>query len=113
MSTSVNLTFDRRSNFSLVLLRARDERNLPIDLSGLLGVSAFKINYTSNTAFSLPIVTTANGEIVIYGDVEQTNVKPGRYVYDVLLSNGDRIVSGLATVNPAIADMDFPPPAEG
>jgi len=104
MSTAVNLTFDQRSVFSLVLLRAKDQRNLPIDLSGLTGVSAFKTNYTSNTSFTLPIATNANGEVTISGSQEQTDVKPGRYVFDVLLSDGTRIVSGLATVNPAIAD---------
>jgi hypothetical protein len=109
MSTSVNLTFDQRSTFSLVLFRARDQRNLPIDLSGLMGVSAFKINYTTgNTAFSLPVMTNADGEVIIYGDAEQTDVKPGRYVFDVLLSDGNRIVSGLATVIPAIAEQPTP-----
>lgn len=104
MSTSVNLTFDQRSAFSLVLFRVRDERGLPIDLSGYTAVSAFKINYTSNVAFSLPLECTAAGELIIGGDMTQTDVKPGRYVFDVLLSNGNRIVSGLATVYPAIAE---------
>lgn len=103
MSTQVAITFDQRSNFSLVLYRARDQRNQVIDLSGLTGNSAFKINYTANASFSLPITTNSNGEVIISGNVASTNVAPGRYVYDVVLNDGNRIVSGLATVNPAIA----------
>lgn len=103
MSTSVHITIDQRSTFTLVLYRARDQRNQVIDLSGLTGNASFKINYTSNSAFSLPVTTNANGEVIISGNTTQTDVAAGRYVYDVLLSNGNRIVSGLATVNPAVS----------
>lgn len=102
MSTQVAITFDQRSNFSLVLFRARDQRNQVIDLSALTGTSTFKINYTSPQSFTLPIATNANGEVIISGNTFQTDVPAGRYVYDVLLSDGNRIVSGLATVSPAI-----------
>lgn len=103
MSTTVNLTFSQKSAFRHVLFRARDPRNLPIDLSGVSAVSAFKVSYTANVAFTLPVETNAAGEVIISGSVAETTVKAGRYVYDVLLSDGTRIVSGLATVNPAIA----------
>lgn len=103
MSTQVDFTFDQRSQFSLVLYRARDQRGQVIDLSGLSGQSAFAINYTNSIAFTLPVSTNANGEVIISGNNVLTNVPAGRYVYDVLLSDGNRIVSGLATVKPAIA----------
>ncbi len=102
MSTTVSLTFDQLSVFRTVLLRARDVAGQPIDLSELSGQSAFKISYNSNVAFQLPVETTANGEVIITGDLETTDVPAGRYVYDVQLSDGNRIVSGLATVNPAV-----------
>lgn len=102
MSNTVHITIDQRSALSLVLYRARDQRGQVVDLSGVTGNSAFKINYTANTSFTLPITTNANGEVIISGNTTQTNVASGRYVYDVLLSNGVRIVSGLATVNPAV-----------
>lgn len=102
MSTTVSLTIDQRSNFTLVLHRARDSRGASIDLSALSGNSAFKISYGANTSFSLPITTNANGEVIISGNTTNTDVPAGRYVYDVLLSDGNRIVSGLATVNPAV-----------
>lgn len=103
MSTTVNLTFSQKSAFRHVVFRVRDQRNLPVDMSEYLGVSAFKTSYTANVAFTLPIECTADGEIIISGSVLETDVKPGRYVYDILLNDGNRIVSGLATVDPAIA----------
>lgn len=103
MSTAINLTIDQASVFTLVLFRARDFRNQVIDLEGITGNADFKIDYNSSSvAFTLPIVANANGEVIISGNTESTNVPPGRYVYDVLLDNGIRIVSGLATVNPAV-----------
>lgn len=103
MSTQVDFTFDQRSNFSLVLYRARDQRGQVIDLANVTAQSAFSINYTNGIAFTLPVSTNANGEVIISGNSVLTNVTAGRYVYDVLLSDGNRIVSGLATVKPAIA----------
>jgi hypothetical protein len=104
MSRSVDIAIDQRSNFSLVLYRARDQRNQVIDMSALTGNSAFKISYSSvNVAFTLPITTNANGEVILSGNTTQTAVPAGRYVYDVILNDGNRVVSGLATINPAIA----------
>lgn len=102
MSTQVVFALDQLSAQTFVLFRARDERNQVIDLSGVTAILAVAINYTAGIAFTLPCTTNANGEIIVTTTEDDTDVPAGRYVYDVLLSDGRRIVSGLLTVNPAI-----------
>jgi len=103
MSTEVHVTFNQRDTFSKVIHRERDKRGQVVDLSGLTAEATFKVNYTTKKSFNLPVAVNMNGEVILSGDQYDTDVAAGRYVYDIVLSNGVRIVRGLATVNPAVS----------
>ena len=102
MSTKVDIQLDQRTDLNMVVFKAKDQRGAVIDLTGVEGEATFKTSYNSASKFVLPVTCNANGEVIMTGNTMQTNVAAGYYVFDILLNNGNRIVSGLATVKPAV-----------
>jgi len=98
-----DVEFNQRSAFTIVLHRARDKRGQVINLADRTANCCFKINYRANVAFQLPVSTNGNGEVVLSGNTTNTDVPAGYYVYDVLLDDGNRIVTGVATVRPSVS----------
>ena len=77
------------------------------DLTGYTAACKIKKNYTSSTSttVSVQILNPATaGQIQLsLGHATTTAMKPGRYVYDVELTNGSvvtRILEGIAEVRP-------------
>ena len=62
---------------------------------------------TSHTTFTVGITSAADGVLTLSLNTTQTrNLKPGRYVYDILVSSGStvyNIVNGNVLVNAGIA----------
>lgn len=108
MSTIVNLAIDQGSNF-LTTVQVVNEAGNVRDLSNCTAKSQMKKTYTSfaNTEFTVTIDNPDEGEIMLSLTGAQTaNIKAGRYVYDLLLTNEnlslERIVEGIVTVYPGV-----------
>lgn len=80
----------------------------PKDLSNYTASSQMRKSYYSNTAVSLnaTVVNPTSGVISIgLTAAQSSNVTPGRYVYDVIITtNGvvTRVVEGIVTVIPSV-----------
>ena len=111
MASYAELIVDQGSTFSTILTLTDDTTNLPINVSGYSINANIKRSYYSanNTAvFTSVINDAANGNvsISITSDVS-TNIKAGRYVYDVKLKSPanitTRIVEGILTITPRVS----------
>lgn len=111
MASYAELIVDQGSTFSTILSLTDDTTNLPINVSGYSINANIKKSYYSvnNTAsFTSTINDAANGNvsISITSDVS-SNIKSGRYVYDVKLKSPTnvttRIVEGILTITPRVS----------
>ena len=79
-----------------------------LDLSGYTIESKLKKTYSSSgsVSFASTVISAAGGEVKIsLASTETTNLKGGRYVYDVKASNGSsvlKLVEGTALVRPGV-----------
>lgn len=108
MGAKVNIVIDQGADLNKVIYRLRTTTGEPIDLSGSSGVACLKVNYRAPNSYLIPTVTlTANGEVILQANAEFTSEIPaGRYVYDVLMTNGagsTRVVEGYCAVEPAVS----------
>lgn len=93
-STTINLTDDQGDAMNLV---------------GYSASSQLRKSYYTTTAtdFTVDISNTATGEIAVSMTSANTaNLSPGRYVYDVRITDGQnkstRVVEGIATILPGV-----------
>jgi hypothetical protein len=89
LSKKLNLTIDQAADFS-VNLPLVDDNGDPLNLLGYTALSSMRKWYSSNTAtnFNTSINSSA-GIITLELDASvSANLYPGRYVYDVNLTNG-------------------------
>jgi hypothetical protein len=111
MASYAELIVDQGSTFSTILTLTDDTTNLPINVSGYSINANIKKSYYSanNTAvFTSVINDAANGNVTISISSEvSTNIKAGRYVYDVKISSPanvvTRIVEGIVTITPRVS----------
>lgn len=107
MAVTSNLVIDQGANFSVTINYSNDS-GVPNDLTGYTARAQMRKSYYSanSTTFSSNITDAANGEITLSMTAANTsNVKPGRYVYDVTVGIGVdvlRIVEGIVTVLPGV-----------
>lgn len=105
MAKKSNLVIDQGATFySVVILSENNER---LDLTSYTGASQMRKHYSSTNAVSFDVQLTEEGEIVLSLTAEQTEaLTPGRYLYDVELTDSanivSRIVEGIVTVTPNI-----------
>ncbi len=111
MASYAELIVDQGSTFSTILSLTDDMTNLPINVSGYSINANIKKSYYSanNTASFVSTINDAgNGNVTISitSDVS-TNIKAGRYVYDVKLKSPTnvttRIVEGILTITPRVS----------
>ena len=107
MAIYSNFSIDQGSTFSsIVTVEGQD--GLAFNLTGYTPRGQIRKTYSSSTAvnFSASIASAAAGQISLALTATQTgNLKPGRYVYDVEIVNGDvvvRVVEGQIEVNPRV-----------
>ena len=108
MASVSNLAIDQGSN-TTITITVTDDTGSARNLTGFSGRGQLKRSYfaTSNVAFTVTIPNPSEGEVVLSLNADQTsNLKYGRYVYDVeLVSNTfnvERIIEGIVTVYPEV-----------
>lgn len=86
-----------------------DYNNAPLDLTGYTGTSLMKKHPSSMTVaatFNVSFPDRLNGKIKIsLGSTETLNLKPGRYLYDILVNSGttkSRVIEGSAIVTAGV-----------
>ena len=113
MATISNLYVDQGSTFTSILT-VKDGAGALLDLTGFTTKSQIRKSYGSSVAYSF------NAEVFCLGTAGQIKlsltpaqtelIKPGRYLYDVEITNTAtsekiRVVEGLAIVTPQITQI--------
>jgi len=104
----VELTLEQGANFNTVL-DLKDSAGGILNLAGYTVAAQMRKSYYSSTAtdFTIVITDAAAGQITMsMNSANSSNVTPGRYVYDVLITSGSsvktRIIEGIVTVLPSV-----------
>lgn len=111
MATYAELIIDQGSTFNTILTLTDDTTNLPINVTNYSISANIKKSYYSanNTASFTPIINDAiNGNVTISLDASTTsNIKAGRYLYDVKIKSPTnivtRIIEGIVTITPRVS----------
>jgi hypothetical protein len=111
MASYAELTVDQGTTFNTILTLTDDNTNLPINVSGYSINANIKKSYYSvnNTAvFTSTVNDAPNGNVTItISSGTSSNIKAGRYVYDVKITSPDsivtRIIEGILTVTPRVS----------
>lgn len=103
-----NITIAGGSDFSQTFF-LETAANTPLNLNGYTGYSKLKkspASLTTAATFSVSFTDVAGGRIKIsLGSTITSQLKPGRYCYDILLDSGSektRVVEGSALVTAGI-----------
>ena len=109
MATVRNIYIDQGSKFS-VPVDLSNADGTPTNLTGFTFRSELKRSYYSLTGVSISAVseTPTSGQIILsLTSAQSLALKPGRYVYDVVMIDDEdeetRVVEGIVTVNPAVS----------
>ena len=106
-----NLVINAGSNFSQIFTLESSDTNSPLDLTGFTVQSQMRKYAGSSTAinFNASILLPQNsGKILIsLSPLETTSLKPGRYVYDVIIivnagSSKTRVIEGMVLVRDGV-----------
>lgn len=104
-----NLVINTHADFSQIFNLGDSQSDLPVDLTGYSVYSQMRKHQGSNTAvsFASTVYNPYFGQIKIGLSTSQTStLKPGRYVYDVLLIDPEgittRVVEGMALVREGV-----------
>jgi hypothetical protein len=109
MAVYANLTIDQGADF-VSTITVEQANGLPFDLSGYTARGQIRRSYTSTTAynFSVSVSSAIEGELTLSLDSNTTlNMRPGRYVYDVILVQGTssditRVIEGQVEITPRV-----------
>lgn len=111
MAVLANLEIDQGSDFSIEMILENDD-GTPMDLRQFSVYSQFRRSYGSTIGytFQASIVDELNGVIRLsLSGVASSAIRPGRYLYDVEISNPvpskTRVVEGIITINPEITKI--------
>lgn len=112
MATTAYLDIDQGSNFS-VEFELENDNSTPMNLSGFSAYSQFRKSYNSTIGYSFNAsvvspVTAGKIKLTLSG-AQSSQIKPGRYLYDVEIVNLDgiktRVVEGIVTINAEITKI--------
>lgn len=110
MATRADLSIDQGTDYE-VTLTLTDENGDILDLSNSNTAAQIRKSYTSLTYTEFDTSTNATtGEISLTLTADQTaDLEPGRYVYDVELTDASnsisRIVEGVVTIAPQVTRL--------
>lgn len=116
MATKANIVIDQGTTFSTTM-NLTDQNNDMLNLNGFTANATMKKWYTSTNSVSFTCsVNTSTGTVTLVMNAPITaNLYPGRYVYDVTLTNTiantiSRVVEGIVTVTPGVTGTlsEFP-----
>jgi hypothetical protein len=110
MAGFVELYLDQGATFISTINVSDDVTNQYVNVAGYSVSSQIRRSYYSvnaSAAFTCTLGNTALGEIVLSMDSTVTaNLKPGRYVFDVLADAGGvsktRLLEGIITISPRV-----------
>jgi hypothetical protein len=110
MAAYVELYMDQGATFNNIINITDDVTNSVVNVSGYTVTSQMRRSYYSANATANIICTitdAANGEITMSLPASNTsNIKPGRYLFDVKSINTNnitsRILEGIITVTPQV-----------
>ena len=107
MAIKANIIVDQGSTYT-TSINLTDDGDNPLDLTTYTGAAQFRKHYTSSNAVSFAVTTGGTDGVLTLGlSANATaNVAPGRYMYDVELTdsynNITRVVEGIVTITPNI-----------
>lgn len=111
MAMTAYLDIDQGSDFSTEIVLQNDD-GTPMNLTGFDIYSQFRKSYGSTTGYSFnaQITNAAQGKFTLslLGTTSST-IRPGRYLYDVEISNvtpsKSRVLEGIVTISPEITKI--------
>lgn len=106
----LNLTIEQGVDFD-VTFTVRNKDKSPLNLLGYTAQSSIRKHYTATTSypFTITFVDRINGKLALsMSDTLTSTLKEGRYVYDVVITNGStgvkkRVVMGSVLVSPGVS----------
>ena len=110
MATRADLSIDHGTDYEVTLTLTDEDGNI-LDLSNSNTAAQIRKSYTSLTYTEFDTSTNAaTGEISLTLSADQTaDLEPGRYVYDVELTDASnsisRIVEGVVTIAPQVTRL--------
>ena len=112
MAMTAYLDIDQGSDFH-VTIDLENNDGTPMNIAGTQIHSQFRKSYNSSTAYAFvcEIVDGVNGKFSLtLPGVTSSNIKPGRYLYDVEVYNSSlnsksRVVEGIVTISPEITKI--------
>ena len=104
------LFIDQGTTFETTLDLVQDD-GTPIDLTNCQFIGQIRKSYYSANSTANFVITTGNaaaGNIGIYLTAATTaNIRPGRYLYDIAMTDTNnkvsRVVEGIITINPQVS----------
>ena len=112
MAAITNFYIDTGSTFGAVI-SVKGSDGLPLNLTGYSVTSYIRKSYASSTHidFNATIYSTTAGQVRIsLTDENTTDVKPGRYMYDIEIQNSAgerlRVSEGIIIFTPQITKPD-------
>lgn len=110
MAAISNIFIDQGADFSTTVT-VSDSAGSALDLTNYTALAMIRKTYdsTSATTFTSAFATDrTTGQITIsLTDVQTTALEQGRYVYDLLLTDGSgdktRVLEGIATISPSVS----------
>ena len=107
MATKANLIVDQGTHFSTTISIANMDDEA-IDLTGYSAAAQIRKHYSSSNSVNFGVsIDAQQGDLTLTLTPAQTNAMvPGRYVYDVEVTNSSnvvsRVVEGIVTINPGV-----------
>lgn len=106
MALKANLTVDQGTDYQTSITLTDVDDNA-VSLTGYTANAQIRKTYTSSNAVNFTVtLETSTGVVGLsLTDTQTSNIVPGRYVYDVLLTREGittRIVEGIVTVTPGV-----------
>lgn len=107
MAITSYLDIDQGSDFSTEITLENDD-GTPLSLAGYSVYSQFRKSYGSSIGYNfvaeVSSITEGKIKLSLLGSIS-SDIRPGRYLYDVEISNGvskTRVLEGIITINPEI-----------
>lgn len=107
MAQIQNIYIDQGTTFSLSVL-VGDFNGDPKDLTNYTAAAQMRKSYYTSSAidFTAEITLPTDGEVTIsLTSTETSNIKAGRYVYDIEITGDDetlRVLEGIVVINPEV-----------
>jgi hypothetical protein len=106
---TVNITIEKGADYASTFTISNSD-GTPFDLTNQSAVAKLKKFPSTTTSYSFtPNLIIATGKVTIsMGNTVTNSIEPGRYYYDIILTNNitskkARVIQGMAIVTPSIS----------